>query len=155
MNSYSFLAVCVSTFFYAGNFPLIPGTLGSAIGLAIFFLVKNDVFLYFFITALLLTAGFLFTGKAEKALNKKDARCIIMDEASGMLLSLIFLPYDFKLMLVGFFLFRLFDTLKPFPAGRLQKLKGSAGIMADDIAASVYTNICLHIFLRLASITGS
>ena len=99
--------------------------------------------------------GFLLTGRAEKIFNKKDARCIVIDEVSGMLLSLIFIPYDVKLVIMAFVLFRILDTLKPFPSGRLERISGSMGIMSDDIVAGLYTNIILQVVLRLASFKTS
>jgi phosphatidylglycerophosphatase A len=47
---------------------------------------------------------------------------------------------------MAFFLFRFFDILKPFPIRKLGfVLSGGKGIMADDIAAALYTNLILHI----------
>lgn len=68
-----------------------------------------------------------------------------------MLLGLVFIPYSLNLVIIAFVLFRILDTLKPFPAGRLERLPGSMGIMADDILAGIYTNIILQIVLRLTS----
>lgn len=79
----------------------------------------------------------------------------MIDEVSGMLLSLIFLPYDIKLVIIAFILFRILDTLKPYPLGRLQNLAGSIGIMSDDIVAGLYTNIILQVVLRLVSFKAS
>lgn len=62
-----------------------------------------------------------------------------------MLLSLLFLPYDIKLVVVAFVIFRILDTLKPYPVGKLERLKGSLGIMSDDIVAGLYTNIMLQV----------
>lgn len=99
--------------------------------------------------------GFLLSGRAEKIFNKKDAGCIVIDEVSGMLLSLIFIPYDIKLVIMAFILFRILDALKPFPSDRLQNLTGSIGIMSDDIVAGLYTNIILQVVLRLVSFKAS
>jgi len=95
------------------------------------------------------------SGRAEKIFNKKDAGCIVIDEVSGMLLSLIFIPYDIKLVILAFILFRILDALKPFPLDRLQSLNGSIGIMSDDIVAGLYTNIILQVALRLVSFKTS
>jgi phosphatidylglycerophosphatase A len=67
-----------------------------------------------------------------------------------MLLSLFFLPYDLRLAFLAFLLFRIFDTLKPFPCSLLERLRGSYGIMGDDIIAALYTTIVLQAALRLA-----
>ena len=60
-----------------------------------------------------------------------------MQIAHTLPLSFLFIPFDYKLVIIGFVLFRLLDTLKPYPAGTLQRLKGSAGIMGDDIIAGL------------------
>lgn len=90
------------------------------------------------------------SGKAERIFSKKDAKYIVIDEISGMLLSLIFIPYyNIKIVLVGFVLFRSLDALKPYPASRIQGLYGSLGVMGDDIIAGLYTNIILQILFKL------
>jgi len=125
------------------------------LGVILLFLIKGNLFIYGIITTVLLILGFLVAGQAERIFQQKDSRHIVIDEAAGMFLSLAFMPYDIRLLLIGFFLFRLLDTLKPFPAGRLQNLKGSLGIMIDDIVAAFYTNIILQIVFRFASFKAS
>lgn len=142
----------ISTFFYIGYLPFIPGTFGSMAGVFLYYLLKKDPIL---LSCILIILGFLVSGPAERILNKKDARCIVIDEVCGMLLSLSFLPYDIKIVVLAFILFRILDALKPFPLDRLQRLKGSPGIMADDLVAGLYTNIILQIVLRLASFKAS
>lgn len=149
------LITLITTFFYAGFLPFIPGTFGSLAGVIVYFFVKNNAFLYAAVTVILLIAGFAFTQEAEKIFKKKDARFIVIDEVVGILISMAFLPYSPKLVILSFFLFRLLDTLKPYPAHRIQKLHGSVGIMGDDIIAAVYTNIILQSVLRLLTLMTS
>jgi len=103
----------------------------------------------------------------------KDPQYVVIDEVSGVHLTLIlalapvapilFLrPEDaatfaifsgmsilnWKFLLAGFLLFRLFDIMKPFPCRRLEKLPGGWGIMADDWMAGVYAAICLRLALH-------
>ena len=103
----------------------------------------------------------------------KDPQYVVIDEVSGVHLALIlglapvtpmvFLrPEDaatfalysgmsilnWKFLLAGFLLFRLFDILKPFPCRRLEELPGGWGIMADDWMAGVYAAICLRLALH-------
>lgn len=144
----NFLIKLFSTFFYVGYLPFIPGTFGSIAGIIIFFLLRNNFFLYLWLTWLVMLLGFLVAGEAEKIFGKKDAGCIVIDEASGMLLSLAFIPYDIRLVIIAFGLFRILDALKPYPAGVLQNLKGSLGVMSDDLVAALYTNIILQVVLR-------
>jgi phosphatidylglycerophosphatase A len=129
----------------------VPGTFGSLAGLGVYYLAKDRIIIYLAATSCLIILGFLVSGRAERIFNKKDYRGIVIDEVCGMLLSLLFIPYELKFVIIAFFIFRLMDTVKPYPAGRLQDLKGSLGVMGDDIVAGIYTNIILQVVIRLAS----
>lgn len=150
MHSPRFIVKTISTFFYIGYLPLVPGTFGSLAGIFLYYIFNSNTVIYLSATFILIILGFLVSGEAEKEFNKKDARCIVIDEVSGMLLSLMFIPADFTLVICGFLLFRILDSLKPFPAARIQNLKGSIGIMEDDIVAGIYTNIILQVVWRLS-----
>lgn len=139
----------ISTFFGTGYLPFIPGTFGSAAGMALYFIIRHNSLLYACVLLVITILGFWTAGKAAKIFNQKDPRCVVIDEAAGMLISLMFIPYDLKWVITGFLVFRLMDTLKPFPAARIERLHGSLGIMGDDIIAGIYTNIVLQIVLRL------
>lgn len=142
----------ISTSFYLGYIPFMPGTFGSLAGLLLFLLVKECGFCVVLFNILLLSAGFLASGRAEKIFGKKDSQLIVIDETAGMFLALSFLPYyDFKVFTAAFIAFRVFDIFKPYPALALQKLKGSSGVMLDDIVAGLYANIILQVLLRAAS----
>ena len=144
------LVKSISTFFFIGYLPVAPGTFGSLAGVGLFYLLKEAGINPFIVTSGLIILGFLVAGKAEKLFAKKDPSFVVIDEVAGMLLSLLFLPaYDIKVIIIAFFYFRLLDIFKPFPAGRIEKMKGSLGLMGDDIVAAVYTNIILQLVLRL------
>lgn len=155
MNIRKITILTLSTFFYAGYLPLVPGTFGSIAAVLLLYLVKGSLFTYILLTASLLILGFLTAGRAERVLNTKDAPCIVIDEAAGIFLSFLFLPLDIKIVLIGFLLFRLLDAVKPYPADALQRIKGSVGIMSDDIVAGLYTNIILQVVCRFASFKAS
>ncbi len=147
----NFLIKAISSFFFIGYLPLIPGTFGSIAGLGIFYLLNGSSWVgYFLFVFCIMLLGLLTSGKAEKLLNKKDPGCIVIDEVMGMLIALSFMPAEIKLIILGFFIFRILDTLKPFPAGRLQNMPGAIGVMGDDLIAGIYTNIVLQIILRLS-----
>ena len=150
-----FIVKILSTFFYVGYLPLIPGTFGSLAGVFLIYLINAYALNYVLFTLVIIIIGFLVCGQAEKAMRKNDPRCVVIDEVSGMLLSLIFIPYDIRLVIVAFLLFRVLDTLKPYPAGRLERLKGSIGIMSDDLIAGLYTNLILQVVLRVTSFKAS
>lgn len=145
-----FLVKAISTVFFIGYLPLIPGTFGSLAGIVFFYLLKGaTVVNYFLFISGIIVLGLITSGWTEKLLNKKDPGCIVIDEVAGMLIALSFIAYDFKLIFLAFLIFRILDTLKPFPAGRLQHWRGSAGVLADDLIAGIYTNIVLQVIIKL------
>ncbi len=152
MSIFNSIIIALSTFFYVGYLPLIPGTFGSFAAMLFVYLFRGDILSYGLFTLLVILVGLLVAGRAENILNKKDAPCIVIDEVAGVFISFMFVPFDLKLFIIGFIVFRLLDTLKPYPAGYFQRLKGSLGIMGDDLVAAVYTNIILQAVLRFTSL---
>ncbi len=96
-----------------------------------------------------LLIGIWVSGVVEKAFGQKDCVHIVIDEFVGYLCSIIFLPLTPTFMIAAFFLFRFFDILKPPPIRMIEKLGGGAGVMFDDVAAGIITNILLQIFRLL------
>ncbi len=151
----NFLTNIITTFFCIGYIPVISGTFASFFAVAIYFILKANVLWLILAVLLILILGFLFSGRQERVLDRNDPSCIVIDEVSGMLLSLVFLPYSWKIVLSAFILFRVLDIFKPFPINRFQKMSGSLGIMGDDILAGIFTNIILQAALRFTSFMTS
>jgi phosphatidylglycerophosphatase A len=146
------LAVFIATVGYCGYFPFAPGTVGSAAGLLFYALVwwtGSPVFETVFIIGLF-GIGVWAGTTAERYFGGVDPGPIVMDEVVGMLITLAFIPgLGWSGALAGFFLFRIFDVIKPFPAGRFERLHGGLGVMADDAMAAVYANLSLRLLLWL------
>jgi phosphatidylglycerophosphatase A len=140
------LAVFIATVGYVGYFPLAPGTVGSAAGLVFYALVwwADSVLLEVGLIVGLFAVGMWAGTTAERYFGGIDPGPIVLDEVVGMLITLAFIPVGPSGALAGFFLFRLFDVIKPFPAARLEKLHGGLGVMADDAMAAVYANLSLR-----------
>ena len=134
----------ITTLFGVGYTPLMPGTASCVVALFVFVLVKSQLWLII-ITVLSLVFAFYLSGHAENILGKKDAKEIVIDDFSGMLITYILIPYDIKFIIAGFFLFRMFDMLKIPPADKIEKCNGALGIVGDDIVAGIYANIILQI----------
>jgi len=148
------LAEGIGSLFFIGKIlPFFQGTVASIIGCIIYlFIVKNNlIFLLFIITLLII--GFPTSELAEHFSGKKDPKEIIIDDLSGMCISLLFIPQQLKYVFIGFVIFRMLDAFKIPPADYLEDFKGSIGIMGDDIIAGIYTNIILHIGIYLSKIT--
>ena len=82
-------------------------------------------------------------------MNKKDPSCVVIDEVSGVMIALFMLPIIPSVLFTAFFLFRAFDMFKIYPANKIEKLPSSYGIMFDDIIAGIYTNMTMHIALKI------
>jgi phosphatidylglycerophosphatase A len=146
------LAVFVATAGYAGYFPIAPGTVGSAVGLLVYAIVwwAQSPVVEVALIAVLFAAGVWAGTIAERYFGGIDPGPIVLDEVVGMLVTLAFIPVGWGGALAGFFLFRLFDVIKPYPAARFEKLHGGLGVMADDAMAAIYANVSLRILMALA-----
>jgi phosphatidylglycerophosphatase A len=146
------LAVFIATVGYCGYFPVAPGTVGSAAGLIVYLLVwwsQSPVVEVGLIVALFL-AGVWAGTTAERYFGGIDPGPIVLDEVVGMLITLAFIPVGLSGAIAGFFLFRVFDVIKPFPARRFESLHGGLGVMADDAMAAIYANLSLRLLMWLA-----
>lgn len=146
------LAVFIATFGYCGYFPVAPGTVGSAAGLVVYLLVwwSQSPIVEIGLIAGLFAAGMWAGTIAERYFGGIDPGPIVMDEVVGMLITLAFIPVGLSGAVAGFFLFRVFDVLKPFPARQLESLHGGLGVMADDAMAAIYANLALRALSWLA-----
>ena len=139
----------ISSVFFIGYSPYAPGTVGTLAGLGLYWILSRycSSELYFLILALLFITGILIGKKAEEAFEKKDCRKFVLDEVFGILIALAMVPFGLFYIITGFILFRIFDILKPFPAKSLEKLPYGWGVMLDDAAAGIYTNLALQIIV--------
>ena len=139
----------VASLFYIGYLPVAPGSLGSFAALFLYYFVKDDPRLMGIGIVVCLVLGLLTAGRTERLLGEKDAGEIIIDEFTGMLVALYLLPASMGYVVSAFLLFRFFDIIKPKPIARLERLRGSLGIMADDLLAGVYANLILQVVYRI------
>jgi phosphatidylglycerophosphatase A len=147
------LALFICTFGYVGYFPVAPGTAGSLAGLVVFGLLRAagaTPLIDLVVIAALFAAGTWSGTHAERHFGGTDPGAGVIDEVVGMLVTLWALPATWIVAVIGFFVFRLLDVVKPWPAGRLETLHGGLGMMADDVMAAVYSNLVLRGLLLLA-----
>jgi phosphatidylglycerophosphatase A len=142
-------AVFVATVGYCGYFPIAPGTVGSAAGLVVYALVRwvHSPVLETGLILGLFALGIWAGTNAERYFGGVDPGPIVIDEVVGMLITLAFIPVGWSAALAGFVLFRIFDVMKPYPAGRFERLHGGLGVMSDDAMAAVYANLSLRLLI--------
>jgi phosphatidylglycerophosphatase A len=138
-----------ATGFGVGYSPLAPGTLGTLVAIPIYYFLSEIPSPIYEIT--LIAFFFLsvwISANAEIYYGKKDDQRIVIDEIMGFLITMLWIPKTVHFVVIGFFLFRFFDILKPFPIRRLErKLKGGFGVVLDDVLAGIYANILLRLVL--------
>jgi phosphatidylglycerophosphatase A len=140
------IGLFVATCGYLGYVPVAPGTFGSAAGLAVFFAVRSTGSVAVELTAIvLLFAVGVWSGTvAEHHFGGIDPGPVVLDEVVGMLLTLALLPVNMTGAILGFFIFRVLDVVKPWPSGELERLPGGLGVMADDGMAAIYGNLAMR-----------
>jgi phosphatidylglycerophosphatase A len=134
----------IATVGFSGYFRFAPGTVGTGVaGLVIFLLRPSDLTLLLVIP-LLFIIGVLASHSTEKILGK-DSGHIVIDEFCGYFISVLFVPKSIGYLIAAFFIFRLFDIVKPPPVRNAENyFSGGFGIMFDDVLAAIYTNLCLQ-----------
>ncbi len=138
-----------------GQLPLIPatwGTLGAALTAAAILLLAPSaganwtlISIGWIAAALVLTIT--YTPVLERSSGdsaEKDPQLIVMDEVAGYWTTLLGTTNpDLTHLVVAFFVFRLLDILKPWPAKSLERLPGGWGVCLDDIVAGLYGAVIL------------
>lgn len=136
---------------YLGYVPLASGTFGTLWGLPIYYWLSalsvwNQIFIVFGSICL----AIFVAGSAEKILGVKDPSLVVIDEITGYLTAMIGISFSWPIAILGFFIFRIMDILKPYPIRKIdQNLPGGWGIVLDDVLAGVYTQIILRIVVHL------
>jgi len=159
------LALFIATACGLGYIPVAPGTWGSLGGILLYFAVQVAFPPTYFpglrksfevpgwsaawagiaTTVVIAALGVWSATTAARFWNVSDPQRVVIDEVSGqhMTYLLAFAPLNWKYLLLGFILFRVFDIWKPFPARQAESLPGGWGIMADDWIAGIYAAIGL------------
>jgi phosphatidylglycerophosphatase A len=155
------LAAFVATGFGSGLSPVMPGTAGSVVGLAIGVAVSHyfashggsiEASLGLLTSGLVAGAvGVAVSGPVCRVLGAEDPGCIVIDEICGQLLACAPIPLlPLRSGLAGaaawaaaFALVRLFDIVKPGPIRHLQRLPGGWGVVLDDVAAGLAAGVLL------------
>ncbi|MDT3403412.1 phosphatidylglycerophosphatase A family protein [Mucilaginibacter terrae] len=77
----------------------------------------------------------------------KDSYRVVIDEVSGQMVTLLFVPLTNQNFIIGLILFRFFDMVKPLGIRKMEDLKGGAGVMMDDVLAGIYANVVLQVII--------
>ena len=139
-----------------GKIKYAPGTIASLITCLLFLLLINifNIFAIFLITLIIFFYSFVAINNSFDEFKTDDPQEIVIDEVIGQMLPLLAIPiyetlYPLPTMYYcagAFLLFRIFDIWKPYPISYVDNnIKGSLGIMLDDILASIYSIVILSV----------
>ena len=140
----------LATFFYLGYSPIAPGTAGTLGAVLPFYLLSHfsHPIYFLFLLGFIILSVWVST-EACAVFGETDPSQVVVDEVCGYLVTMFLVPMSMVNIVLGFFLFRFFDVLKPPPIRRLESLPGGFGIVADDLAAGIYANIVLQFIARV------
>lgn len=143
------LAMLVASWFGCGYAPAARGTWGALAAVAMACALVGLAGLAPWglgLLALLAAPGAIWAAsRAAAALGQHDPPFVVVDEVVGQWAALAGAAvWNWKSVLAGFVLFRIFDIWKPAPVRQLERLGGGAGIVADDLAAGLYAALVLR-----------
>lgn len=133
--------------FGTGLIPFAPGTFGSLVGIALFWLMASlGAGTYAGIVVVLFIAGIFICGQTARDTVAVDPGFIVYDEIVGFLVAIYLMPREWRWIAAGFVVYRIFDIWKPFPIHAVEeKLELGTAIMADDVIAGIYTLLILQL----------
>ena len=148
------LIVIVASFGFVGYIPFASGTFGSLAALPLFwafapFTAAAPVAAM--VSYAVLVAGACWVaGRAEQVFAEHDSHKIVLDEVMGYLAATLFLSPNWRTALIAFLIFRVFDVIKPFPAGYIDRtVPGGTGVVLDDVVSGLYANVATRLVLML------
>ena len=143
-----FLVTLFGSFFYTGFFVFAPASFASLVWLLLYLFIPGGSWLVSPSSLVILTPIAIYLSWEMERYYGEDASEIVIDEFVGMQVTFFAMDPSISVGIAGFILFRIFDILKPFPVGELQKLKGGLGVVADDVLAGIYARIVLYLLIR-------
>jgi len=141
--------LALATWGGVGFLPLMPGTWGTLAALPLWYhLAHAGPWAYGLGVAALMILGLWVAGPAQEMLGRTDHPAIVVDEVTGLLITLAGVPPTWEYALLGLGIFRALDILKPFPIRRLgEGGKGGLEVMADDVAAGMVGRVVLEVVM--------
>ena len=161
--------ILILTMLHIGSSKYAPGTVASFVTCIIFicfYIFNINIFYLIFSVALILIFSVYSIDYYKKKFSEVDAKEIVIDEFIGQSIPILtiynFLPKDnisdfILYTLVSFLLFRVFDIVKPYPIGKIDKnMKNGFGVILDDVIAGLYSVVVFFIiFLSINYVSNN
>jgi phosphatidylglycerophosphatase A len=142
--------IVAATWFGTGFAPIASGTVGTVGAIPLYLaLARLNLPLYALSTVALTVFACWVADRAGEIFGEHDSGKIVIDEVAGYLVTMLGVPPSWQAVLVGFFMFRLFDVTKPQPARWFDRsVHNGYGVVLDDVCAGVYSCIATHLIMR-------
>jgi phosphatidylglycerophosphatase A len=143
----------VATVAGVGRMPVASGTFGSLVAVpflpALASLRAQSPMAVALLVVVLVGLAVWSAGRAEEILGGHDHSRIVIDEVAGQVIAGLFMPPSWLAAGIAFVLFRIFDIVKPFPAGLIDgKMEGGIGVVGDDLIAGAYAGLGTWLVMR-------
>jgi len=133
------------------GFGVAPGTVATLMMVPLVWFLGElglSTHFYFLVCMLFLFSGVQIVHRALPSFDNYDPSAIVIDEMVCFLFVFVGIPMTLPVLIIGFGLFRFFDIVKPFGIAYLEQLPGVCGVMQDDLAAALASNVILFCLIR-------
>ena len=137
-----------------GYAPIASGTVGSLLALPLvpwIARMRDDSWpTGLALVAAIVAVAVWAAGQAEAIFGGKDHSRIVIDEIAGMATAALFAPATWLAAVLVFVAFRIFDVVKPYPAGAIDRHgRGGFGVVGDDLVAGAYAGLLTRVILEV------
>lgn len=126
----------------------MPGTMGTLATLPLVYLfhwMEMPVQQQVLIIGLVAVFSYLIILHVLPLFTSEDPPQIILDEVVGCLITFCAIPFSLHTLALGFMLFRFLDITKALGIKTCERLGGASGVLCDDVAAGLMSNIALRV----------
>jgi phosphatidylglycerophosphatase A len=146
----------LGSLFFLGYIPGAPGTWGAGALVAALWFTRDTTSRFFgpdyyvaswVVILAVIALSVLCANDAKHSFGANDPKAFVLDEVAGQLITFFMIPFSWRVLVLGFLLFRFFDIVKPFPVYKFEEIEDGLGVVMDDVAAGVMANISLAALL--------
>lgn len=135
----------------SGTMPFAPGTFGTLMAIPFYLLFRPlPVMAYIAVVIFFIIASSLICERASRDIHIHDHPGMCLDEFAGFFVTMIAAPHSLTWIILGFFLFRFFDIVKPWPISFIdQHIHGGIGMILDDVVAGLFAWVIMRIVMMI------
>ncbi|MFH1380320.1 MAG: phosphatidylglycerophosphatase A [bacterium] len=139
------VSVVLGTVFGIGWCPVASGTCGTLAALILCIFLPTNSWRFLVIIIFLILISIPVSYAAEQYFGREDDGRIVIDELTGFMIAVAFIPKTGMYFAAAFALFRLFDICKFSYIKKSQRLPYGIGVVTDDVLAGLASNLILQI----------